>query len=458
MSGRLTLRLEWPGLEKSDLERMSNGRGTVRTNVAGLEWVLPLECDLQDASFAVRPAELPMSGDADAIYVRSLGDLSRMGSIAPGGGLHRLLCATDPATIVGNIEARLRAFKERLSGDNAVYIFGAHRNAVKGIRYCRQLGIGVAGLIDNDPSKQGRELAGLPILPLREVDRGANIIDVSGRHCVEINQQLRASGYSSAVDLMEFLFLYDLPFQAEPRFRSYVTDTFDNRLRLVSLYLLLAEDFSRVVLDRLLLFRLTLDSTIAGSAASPYKEEFFAPDVQTFSKGEVFVDGGAYDGDSYLRFAESAPEFAKAYLFEPDSEIYHQAVQRLAGDERVAVCNLGLWSRTTELRFSTTGGMDGAISNEGDTSIRVVAIDDHVKDKVTHIKLDVEGAEEEALMGAQRQIGTARPKMAVALYHRAGDLWRIPALIERLGGKYQYSIRHYSQTIDDSIVYARPMT
>lgn len=457
MSGHLTLRFEWPGLERGTLQRLGNGRGTIRTDDAALEWILPLECDIPGASFAVRPADFPLRGERDAIYVRSLEDVRHIASIVPGGGLHRLLCAADATEIVGRIEARLRPFKERLANNNEVYIFGAHRNAAKCIRYCQQLGIAVAGLIDNDPAKQGREHAGRPVVALDAVDRGANIIDASGRYCVEIDRQLRESGYSSAVDLMEFLFLYDLSFQAEGHFRSYVTDTFDNRVRLATLYLLLADDSSRTVLDRLLLFRMTLDSAIAGSVASPYKEEFFAPDVQKFSKGEVFVDGGAYDGDSYLRFAESAPEYAKAYLFEPDPEICRQAVQRLAGDDRVAVFNLGLWAQTTELRFSSTGGMDGAISSDGDSSIRVVAVDDHVKERVTHIKLDVEGAEEEALMGARRQIGDARPKMAVALYHRAGDLWRVPALIERLGGKYQYSIRHYSQTIDDSIVYARPM-
>jgi FkbM family methyltransferase len=248
-----------------------------------------------------------------------------------------------------------------------------------------------------------------------------------------------------------------MPFQAEGKFRKYVTDTLDNRLRIATLYLMLADDFSRSVLDGLLLFRLTLDSTIVGKIASPYREEFFAEDVLSFAAGEVFVDGGAFDGDSHQRFAEMAPQFARAYLFEPDAAICQRAEQRVASDPRVSVCNFGLWSRTGELRFSSTGGMDGAICDDGDIRIQVVAIDEFVHDKVTHIKLDVEGAEEEALLGARRQISHSRPKMAVALYHRAVDLWKIPVLIETLGGQYQYSIRHYSQTMDDSIVYAIPI-
>ena len=153
-----------------------------------------------------------------------------------------------------------------------------------------------------------------------------------------------------------------------------------------------------------------------------------------------------------------AGDFTRAYLFQPDAAIFKRITSTVGNDIRVVCCNAGLYSKTGELSFSSTGGMDGAISENGGESIQVVALDDFIDVPITHIKLDVEGAEEAALLGGQNHIRQDRPKLAIAAYHKAGDLWDIPTLIESLGGEYRFSIRHYSQTMDDSIIYALPQT
>ncbi|HQC80783.1 MAG TPA: FkbM family methyltransferase [Accumulibacter sp.] len=456
MNGQLKLRFEWPGLTIGDLVKVVNGCGTLVED-SGLYWFLPLDGEGGEIEIVVRHSPRPLCAGSAALHVRNLQDLGHLSSLPIGGGIQRLLQAVDAVEVLTQIDTRLERLRDRLAKQEKVYIFAAHRNAAKCVRYCRELGHEVAAFIDNDKLKQGGEYLGREVLPLDAVPHDAVIINASGRYCAEINAQLRQANYPWAIDLMELLFLHNLPFQAECGFRSYVSDTVGSRLVILTLYLMLADDSSRAVLDGLVLFRLTLDSAIASKIASPYSQEFFAEDVLHFGSGEVFVDGGAFDGDSYRRFARLAPDFSKAYLFEPDAEICRRAEQEVAGDQRVAICNYGLWSTTGDLRFSGTGGMDGAICDDGEIRIPVVAIDDFVRDKVTHIKLDVEGAEEAALLGGRQRIGESRPKMAVALYHRADDLWKLPALIEALGGSYQYSIRHYSHTVDDSIVYALPI-
>jgi FkbM family methyltransferase len=293
-------------------------------------------------------------------------------------------------------------------------------------------------------------------LPLEEVNKDSLIINSSGRYCVEINRQLNDEGYIFTLDFMEFLFLFDLPFQAETSFNKYVSELIKNRGKIVSLYCALADRESRTVLNGILDYRLTLDSFNTKKFVSPYDEEFFAPDILTYGNNEVFVDGGAYDGDSFETFSAASKKYEQAYLFEPDFEIYRRAEKKMSRNKNVTVCNYGLWSVTDELFFSSTGGMDGSLSKSGDIQVDVVSVDDFIKEKITHLKLDVEGAEEEALMGAANHLHIDRPKLAVAVYHKACDLWDLPALIEKLGGKFSFSIRHYSQTIDDSIVYAIP--
>ena len=458
MNGKLRLRFEWPGLAAEALADVLGNSDGISESDDGLYWTLVLGVEDSVLEVPARQAELPLACGTDAIYLRELTDLRHLVALPPNGGVQNLLRAPDACAVLAVLDARLARFRERLAREGRVYVFAAHRNAVKCVRYCQQLGIELVAFVDNDTAKQGSEFYGRPVLPLAAVPRDAVIINASGRYCVQINEQLRQQRYPWGIDLMEFLFLYDLPFQAEDRFRAYVSEIVEHRLGVVSLYILLADERSRVVLDGLTLFRLSLDSSIAGRQASPYAQEFFAEDVLHFGPNEVFVDGGAFDGDSFRRFVAMAPGFRKAYLFEPDGEICRRAEKTLGSDPRVAICNYGLWSSMRELRFSSTGGMDGAICEEGEIRVPVVSIDDFISDTVTHIKLDVEGAEEEALRGASRTIGGSRPRMAIALYHRAADLWCLPAQIEALGGRYAYSIRHYSQTVDDTIVYALPIS
>jgi len=86
----------------------------------------------------------------------------------------------------------------------------------------------------------------------------------------------------------------------------------------------------------------------------------------------------------------------------------------------------------------------------------VISIDDfcHNHDIPTYIKMDIEGSELGALEGAQQVIQTAKPKLAIAIYHKATDLWQIPLLIKRFNNDYRLFLRHYTPEIIDTVCYA----
>ena len=64
-----------------------------------------------------------------------------------------------------------------------------------------------------------------------------------------------------------------------------------------------------------------------------------------------------------------------------------------------------------------------------------------VNTAVSCIKIDAEGDEREVLAGASETIWKNRPSLNVSLYHRAGDLWKLPLLLHRMDGKYKLYIR-----------------
>lgn len=103
-----------------------------------------------------------------------------------------------------------------------------------------------------------------------------------------------------------------------------------------------------------------------------------------------------------------------------------------------------------------TGQMENcAISEDGDTAIQVTSIDRSLKGKeVTFIKMDIEGSEMEALIGSGDTIKRYKPKLAICVYHRPGDIVDIPQKILELCPGYRLYLRHYSYVDTETVLYA----
>jgi len=187
------------------------------------------------------------------------------------------------------------------------------------------------------------------------------------------------------------------------------------------------------------------------------KDQYFPQDLIHLSDREVFVDGGAYTGDTLLAFIRKTKgEYERCYAFEPAPENLAR-LNSLAEKQRfrdVWLVGKGLWSRAETLRFAAAEGLAGsAISRAGNTSIAVDSIDNVAPD-ATFIKLDVEGAELEALKGAAGTIKRNRPKLAVCLYHKPGDLFEIPLFIKSLVPEYRFFLRQHQPVSCELVLYA----
>src|SRR3989338_4944697 len=187
------------------------------------------------------------------------------------------------------------------------------------------------------------------------------------------------------------------------------------------------------------------------------KDQYFPQDIFRLSDREVFVDGGAYTGDTLLAFIRKTKgEYERCYAFEPAPENLAK-LNSLAEKQRfrdVSVIGKGLWSMAETLRFAAAEGLGGsAISPAGNTSIAVDSVDNVAPD-ATFIKLDVEGAELEALKGAAGTIKRNRPKLAVCLYHRPGDLFEIPLFLKSLVPEYRFYLRQHQPVSCELVLYA----
>lgn len=186
--------------------------------------------------------------------------------------------------------------------------------------------------------------------------------------------------------------------------------------------------------------------------------QYFAPDFIVFEDEEVFIDAGCFDLETSLEMRKRCRHLKKVYALEPDPDNYEICLEKKLQHEfnEVELLAAGAWSERTVLCFDATNSGHSRIDGDGTTSISAVPIDEIVdsSDKVTMIKLDIEGAELEALKGARETILRHKPKLAICIYHKPEDMIDIPLYIKELVPEYKLYVRHYTNTNDETVLYA----
>lgn len=173
---------------------------------------------------------------------------------------------------------------------------------------------------------------------------------------------------------------------------------------------------------------------------------------------EVFLDAGAMDGKtSYLFGQWCRGTYDKIFAIEVNPnqlQICRQNAERW-GLKNFQLIDQGVWSSKTTLRLNSDGAAGVHIDQEGDCNIEVDRIDNIVGgERVTFIKMDIEGSELEALIGAEETIRKWTPRLAICVYHRPEDIIDIPTYIHQVCPEYKFALRHYTNSWGDTVLYA----
>jgi hypothetical protein len=110
------------------------------------------------------------------------------------------------------------------------------------------------------------------------------------------------------------------------------------------------------------------------------------------------------------------------------------------------------------LSFSGQGEGSHIDSSGGGVKIAAAALDDVLGGvEINLLKLDVEGAEADALCGAQTIISQSKPVIALSAYHKPQDLWELPNLISSISPDYTFYFRQHYYNSFDIVLYAIPL-
>ena len=223
---------------------------------------------------------------------------------------------------------------------------------------------------------------------------------------------------------------------------------------------LLCDEDSRALLSSILNYRSSGELRFLPSPR-PLTEQYLADDLSTPPLKLRVIDLGACQGENLSAFIESGREFVAGYLLEPDLKNIEVLKIRLAELNLTNLeCHaLGAWNETTTLSFDASGTTGASLSAAGGQKVKVVALDDFIPmDFVPNlVKMDIEGAELEALNGMTRIIESYLPHLAISVYHKPTDLWALGNMLsERFPNKYKFYLRNYGHQTFDTVLYAVP--
>jgi FkbM family methyltransferase len=194
---------------------------------------------------------------------------------------------------------------------------------------------------------------------------------------------------------------------------------------------------------------------------TPASQTYFPEGLVRLGDHEVFVDCGAFDGDTVREFLRRRGDrFDRLIAFEPDPTNFAALEAWVATlprevRERVFTRRMAVHSGRETLRFSSADGAGSAVASRGDIEVEADSLDELLADvEPTFIKMDIEGAEPNALRGARVTLREKAPALAVCLYHARQHLWELPKLIREANAGYSLFLRRHSDECWETVVYA----
>lgn len=320
--------------------------------------------------------------------------------------------------------------------DLPVFIYGMGDGAEKILGIFSEYGIAPAGFFASDEFVRGHSFKGHLVHSLSQIE---SLIDDF------IIVLAFGAGYESLYKRIEaiadrhILIAPDVPVVGN----GLITYEYclEHAEEIQRVYELLADDLSRRTYADVLNFRISGKTEYLTSCTCSADDIFGK--LIPLSDNEEYIDMGAYNGDTVLEFVKRTNgKYKHIFALEPDSGNYRKLTRNVSDMPRTDLINAAAWSCGTELSFEDRSGRNARISKNGGRLRQVPAVKgDSLTENATLIKMDVEGAEYEAIKGCANSIKNGS-KLICALYHRTDDFFRLPLLVHEINPELQLYIRH----------------
>lgn len=380
--------------------------------------------------------------------------------------LERLL-----AESVESARARARtAFDDLMAGrDGGVVILGSGNLGRKLLQGLRSEGLQPLAFGDNNPNMWGARIDGIPVLSPNEAARlhGTSAVFVlaiwRGETQESMADRLLAYRALGCQCVIHFGYLF---WKYAERFLPHFALDLPHRViesagTVRAAFDCLADDLSRELFVGHVHWRLHLDfDRLPQPQPGPI---YFCDELFERIADEVFIDCGAFDGDTLDQFIDlSGGRFAQVHCFEADplnALRLRERRERYAPElaERIYVHAQAVGAYSGRIGLDATGTVSSVVCEQGEVQVDCVTLDEVVAgERVSLIKMDIEGYEPEALKGAEALISRHSPVLAICVYHVQDHLWSLPLQLAALGEAYRLYLRAHVHDGWDLVCYAVP--
>ena len=180
----------------------------------------------------------------------------------------------------------------------------------------------------------------------------------------------------------------------------------------------------------------------------------------TVEDGDYIIDAGACYGDTALHFSKMIGEKGKVFSFELLEEninIFNKNME-INNIKNVSLSNKIIWDKDDEILNFAINGPGSSVHDTGTLQFKSITIDSFIKqentEKVDFIKMDIEGSELKALIGAEEVLRKYTPKLAISVYHKVQDLYEIPEYLDSLQLGYSFYLDHTTIHNEETVLYA----
>lgn len=338
------------------------------------------------------------------------------------------------------------------------FIYGAGNMGREVLAHCRAEGIEPVAFIDRRAATL-RMVDSLPVIDIDvfEADRtneartvllalhnpGVDVDELVRRFDVRADDDVRTLW----MECRETGWLPAMPYWLEPRFDFSSSEESIRRARA-----LLADDASRDVFDRQLALR---RDGAYGQLGMPTPHDQYVPvGLPRWREPMHLVDCGAYDGDTVRLLRQHDYTIERLIALEPDPSNFERLDRDLGRNPALRRIKAGAASFDGHLAFDAGMGTSARADAQGSATITVVPIDTLCADfRPTLIKMDIEGAEQDALDGAAMTIVRDRPDLAISVYHRVYDLWSLMLGIHARVPSYDFYLRSHARNGFETVLY-----
>jgi len=363
-------------------------------------------------------------------------------------------------------KSTLELFREETAGcGGKIFLYGAGKMVYDALPCMEQCGFQIEGIIDQDPQKHGRRVQGIPIVSLEAAVpklKNCAAAITTEKYADEIIRCLQEYLPRRRIFRTSMYPLGAVRGRSILQLREFLSKHLEE---LDMVRAMLADEESKVTLDAV------LDSWLRFQGDKLYKyitlPQYFIPEVvNSIGEKPCMVDAGAYIGDTIAEAVQIIPDIQQVYAFEADPVNYMELKRQYGSNCHVVTQQLALSDKLGTACFTvgynctsrTTGHyLDKTLSTEELPTVKTVPLDyalRNVTDRISMIKIDVEGGEMAVLRGAEQRIRRDHPVIAVCVYHQNQDVLEIPLLLHKISPDYRFYFRQHSIHGTDAVLYA----